>query len=105
MTTDNNLCVEVVYALPMQQILRKVCVPEGATAADAIVESGILELFPEINLNKSTIGIFSKILGVSGVESATLYSVRDNDRVEIYRSLQADSKELRRRRAENAKAK
>ena len=61
MATGKNLCVEVVYALPMRQVLRRANVPEGSTAAEAIIESCILELFPEINLDKSIIGIFSKI--------------------------------------------
>jgi len=88
--------VEVVYALPTQQPLLRVQLAEGATVGDAIRASGIQEAFPEIDLAKNKIGIFSKLVKLDE-------GVRDKDRVEIYRPLIADPKEVRRKRAEEGK--
>ncbi len=88
--------VEVVYALPGQQPLLQVQLAEGATAEDAIRQSGVLDAFPDIDLAKNKIGIFSKLVKLDEV-------LRDKDRVEIYRPLIADPKEVRRKRAEEGK--
>ncbi|MFO7543354.1 MAG: RnfH family protein [Thiobacillus sp.] len=88
--------VEVVYALPGQQPLLQVRLAEGATVDEAIRASGILEAFPEIDLATNKVGIFSKLVKLGE-------SVRDKDRVEIYRPLIADPKEVRRKRAEEGK--
>jgi putative ubiquitin-RnfH superfamily antitoxin RatB of RatAB toxin-antitoxin module len=90
------ITVEVVYALPAQQPLLRVRLDEGATVADAIRASGILDAFPEIDLARNKIGIFSKLVKPDE-------KVRDKDRVEIYRPLIADPKEVRRKRAEEGK--
>jgi hypothetical protein len=91
-----NINVEVVYALPMQQPLLHVRLAEGATVEDAIRASGVLDAFPEIDLAKNKVGIFSKLVKLDE-------KVRDKDRVEIYRPLIADPKEVRRKRAEEGK--
>jgi hypothetical protein len=91
-----NINVEVVYALPMQQPLLQVRLAEGATVEDAIRASGVLDAFPEIDLAKNKVGIFSKPVKLDE-------KVRDKDRVEIYRPLIADPKEVRRKRAEEGK--
>jgi uncharacterized protein len=91
-----NINVEVVYALPMQQPLLQVRLAEGATVEDAIRASGVLDAFPEIDLAKNKVGIFSKLVKLDE-------KVRDKDRVEIYRPLIADPKEVRRKRAEEGK--
>jgi putative ubiquitin-RnfH superfamily antitoxin RatB of RatAB toxin-antitoxin module len=88
--------VEVVYALPAQQPLLHVRLAEGATVEDAIRASGVLDAFPEIDLAKNKVGIFSKLVKLDE-------KVRDKDRVEIYRPLIADPKEVRRKRAEEGK--
>ena len=88
--------VEVTYALPEQQPLLQVQVNESATVEDAIKASGLLEKFPEIDLSKNKVGIFSKLVKLGD-------AVRDKDRVEIYRPLIADPKEVRRKRAEEGK--
>ncbi len=88
--------VEVIYALPAQQPLLRVQLPEGATVGDAIRASGVLEAHPEIDLAKNKVGIFSKLVKLDE-------KVRDRDRVEIYRPLIADPKEVRRKRAEEGK--
>lgn len=87
--------VEVVYALPGMQNLLAVKVPAGATAQQAIELSGLAEQYPEISGLK--IGIFGRLVKPDTV-------LRDKDRVEIYRPLIADPKEVRRKRAEEGKA-
>ncbi len=89
------LTVEVAYALPDRQIIIAVNALPGITAREAILASGILDVFPEIDLDTSKIGVFGKHIH----QHARL---ENNDRVEIYRSLIADPKELRRQRAASA---
>ncbi len=88
--------VEVIYALPDRQPILNAQLAEGATVEDAIRASGVLEAFPEIDLDKNKVGIFSKLVKLDE-------KVRDRDRVEIYRPLIADPKEVRRKRAEEGK--
>src|SRR5665811_2559936 len=92
-----NINIEVVYALPDEQILLKKSVPAGTTVAEAIQASGILDKHPEIDLVNNKLGIFGKLTKADAV-------VRDKDRIEIYRPLIADPKEVRRKRAEEGKA-
>jgi len=87
-----ELTIEVAYALPDRQIIIAVQAQPGITAREAIVASGILDAFPEIGLDTSKIGIFGKHVH----QHARL---ENHDRVEIYRPLMADPKELRRQRA------
>jgi putative ubiquitin-RnfH superfamily antitoxin RatB of RatAB toxin-antitoxin module len=89
--------VEIAYALPSQQIILKLHIEEGATAEQAIRISGILGKFPEIDLEQNKIGIFGKLCKPDNV-------LREHDRVEIYRPLIADPKEVRRQRAAEGKA-
>ncbi|QBC45088.1 RnfH family protein [Iodobacter fluviatilis] len=84
--------VEVVYATPAVQKLMTVQVPAGSNAEAAIRASGILDFFHEIDLGVNKIGIFSKACKLDTV-------LRAQDRVEIYRALLADPKEIRRQRA------
>ena len=88
--------VEVVYALPDKQYILPLLVKEGVCAREAIERSGILKRFPEINLEQQKIGLFSRIIDLD-------YEVKPGDRIEIYRPLIADPKEIRRQRAERAK--
>jgi len=94
--SSGPITVEVVYALPLQQPLLRAQLTEGATVEDAIRASGVLDAFPEIDLAKNKVGIFSKLVKLDE-------TVRDRDRVEIYRPLIADPKEVRRKRAEEGK--
>ncbi|MBU2641481.1 MAG: RnfH family protein [Thiobacillus sp.] len=91
-----SIRVEVIYALPETQPLFRVELAEGATVDDAIRGSGVLEAFPEIDLAKNKVGIFSKLVKLDE-------TVRNKDRVEIYRPLIADPKEVRRKRADEGK--
>jgi putative ubiquitin-RnfH superfamily antitoxin RatB of RatAB toxin-antitoxin module len=92
----SDINVEVVYALPERQYLRSVKVPQGSTVEQAIIESGILSLRSDIDLAKNKIGIYSRSAKLTD-------TLEEGDRVEIYRPLIADPKELRRQRAERAK--
>ncbi|WP_420808718.1 RnfH family protein [Citrobacter tructae] len=89
------MVVEVAYALPDKQYLQRVTLQEGATVEEAIRASGLLELRPDIDLSKNKVGIYSRPVKLADV-------VYDGDRVEIYRPLIADPKELRRKRAEKS---
>ncbi|OGT35137.1 MAG: hypothetical protein A3F11_07675 [Gammaproteobacteria bacterium RIFCSPHIGHO2_12_FULL_37_14] len=85
----NLITIEVAYAKPDQQPIIEVSVPADSTIEHAIQCSGILLLFPEIDLNQQAVGIFGKQMQLSD-------RVHEGDRVEIYRSLLFDPKELRR---------
>ncbi|MFZ3017719.1 MAG: RnfH family protein [Gallionella sp.] len=93
---NETINIEVVYALPHEQTLLKKNVPAGTTVADALQASGILQKHPELNLATSKLGIFGKLTKADAV-------LRDKDRIEIYRPLIADPKEVRRKRAEEGK--
>ena len=92
--------VEVAYALPTEQKIIVLQVEEGTTVYDAVVRSRIAELYQQIDINSDPMGIFSRAIKDPKVEV-----LRDGDRVEIYRPLIADPKEVRARRAAEAKAK
>ncbi|KAB7898200.1 RnfH family protein [Rouxiella sp. S1S-2] len=92
----SEVSVEVVYALPERQYLKTVRLAEGSSVKQAIEASGLLELRREIDLDSNKVGIYSRPVKLSDV-------VSDGDRVEIYRPLIADPKELRRLRAEQSK--
>ncbi|MFZ4699902.1 MAG: RnfH family protein [Candidatus Methylumidiphilus sp.] len=84
--------IEVAYAKPDGQIILTLDLPEGTTAEAAIIHSGILQRFPEIDLAQNKIGIFSKLCKLD-------QQLKAGGRVEIYRPLLADPKEARRDRA------
>lgn len=84
--------VEVVYALPAEQVLLALEVEEGTTVEEAIERSGIVSRFPEVAAPSVPVGIFGRRTTLSA-------RVRDGDRIEIYRPLTADPKEVRRARA------
>lgn len=96
MEKNKTIQVEVAYALPHNQVLIPVEVEEGATVRNAIERSGILERFPDIDLDKAKVGIFGKLIKLDN-------PLRAKDRVEIYRPLIADPKEVRRQRAAEGK--
>ncbi|MFL2530600.1 MAG: RnfH family protein [Porticoccaceae bacterium] len=105
MTESNSeITVEVAYALPDKQLLKVLNIPQGTTALDAVKQSGVLQMFPEIDLENIQMGIFSQVLGTKGLAEPASYELMAKDRVELYRPLIADPKEVRRRRAEESKA-
>ncbi|AIX72828.1 MAG: RnfH family protein [Mixta calida] len=90
-----DITVEVVYALPEKQYLRQVKLAEGSSVEQAIRASGLLELRQDIDLTQNKIGIYSRPVKLQD-------ELNEGDRVEIYRPLIADPKELRRQRAERS---
>lgn len=85
-----EIAIDVVYALPERQVVRQVLLPEGSTVGDAIRASGLAQEFPEIDLR--FVGIFGSRVRVDA-------ELRDGERVELYRPLRVDPKEVRRSRA------
>ncbi len=89
---QENIRVEVVLAMPERQELVALEVTAGSTIADAITRSGLPEMFEDFDLDPAKVGIFGHKANMDQV-------LRDGDRVEIYRPLIADPKEVRRQRA------
>ena len=89
--------IEVVYAAVDRQVLRTVSVPKEATVRDALLKSGIGDEFPELDLAECPVGIFGKVIADPEVRL-----IQAGDRIEIYRPLLADPKEVRRLRAAKA---
>ena len=93
---DKQIQIEVVYGLPHKQELLTLPVQVGTTVEQAINESGILSMFSDIDLTNNKVGIWNRAAKLSDV-------LKNLDRIEIYRPLIADPKEVRKRRAEKAK--
>jgi len=91
-----ELNVQVAYALPAETTLLDLRVSSEATVRVAIERSGILAQHPEIDLAKNKVGIFGKLVKLDS-------ALHDRDRIEIYRPLIADPKEVRRQRAAEGK--
>ena len=91
------MIVEVAYALADKQSLISLDVEEGSTLKEAIEASGILDEYKDIDLSTDRVGIFSKFAKLDTV-------LREKDRVEIYRTLIADPKKVRKERAAQGKA-
>ncbi|RKZ69549.1 MAG: RnfH family protein [Gammaproteobacteria bacterium] len=92
----DSINIEVAYATPEKQLIRAVNVDAGTTIGAAIVQSGIMMDFPDLELEGAAVGLFGKAAAMTTVLS-------DGDRVEIYRPLIADPKEVRRKRAAEGK--
>lgn len=92
-----KISVEVAYALPDQQTIVALTVAADATLQEVIQASGLLDQYPDIDLQKNKVGVFGKL----GKLTDTLHA---GDRVEIYRPLIADPKEVRKQRAAAGKA-
>lgn len=88
--------VELAYATAAKQSLLSLTVDATATVEQIIQQSGMLAAFPEIDLSQNKVGIWSRTCKLNDVPKA-------GDRIEIYRPLIADPKDMRRRRAEKAK--
>ena len=88
--------IEVAYAQPDKQTIIALQVAKETSIADAIIQSKILDQYPEIDLDTQKLGIFGKAIK----KDTTLYA---GDRIEIYRPLIADPKEVRRKRAAEGK--
>ncbi len=88
--------VDVCYALADKQDVVTVTLPAGATVIAALEASGLLGKYPEIDVKKNKVGVWNKLSKVDN-------TLRDRDRVEIYRPLIADPKEVRKQRAAEGK--
>ena len=93
---QRKIQIEVVYGLPNRQELLAIMVEEGIMLEQGIKESGILNVFEEIDLTVNKVGIWDRVAKLTDI-------LQDLDRIEIYRPLLADPKEVRKRRAEKAK--
>ncbi len=82
--------IGIAYALQKRQVWLTVDMHEGATVREAIDRSGILQQFPEIDLEYQKVGIFGKVVALDS-------TLEDGDRVEIYRPLIADPKTIKSR--------
>ena len=96
MPNKDFMMVEIAYALPQKQLIIPVQVPLNCTVEQAIIASGMLAKFPDIDLSLNQVGIFGKATRLDA-------ALRQLDRVEIYRPLIADPKEARKQRAEEGK--
>lgn len=97
MDENQKIRVEIAYALPQEQQLVSILVDDAITVEEAIQLSGILEHYPDIKLSSiNRVGIFGKLTKLDKTLS-------EGDRVEIYRPLIADPKEVRRQRAAKGK--
>lgn len=84
--------VEVAYARPDVQVILPLELPAGSTLEQAIHASGILERFPEIDLNVNKVSVYGKLAKLDQI-------LRARDRVEINRPLIADPRQARKQRA------
>jgi putative ubiquitin-RnfH superfamily antitoxin RatB of RatAB toxin-antitoxin module len=89
---NDKILVEVAYATPQKQVILECEIESGSTARAVVLGSGIDQHFAEIDLNGCDLGVFGKVV-------ADDYELSDEDRIEIYRPLIADPKEVRRQRA------
>jgi putative ubiquitin-RnfH superfamily antitoxin RatB of RatAB toxin-antitoxin module len=94
--SEQTIKVEVAYALPDKQAIIELQVAPGTTALEAAQQSGVTERFDGIDLDNAKLGLFGKAV-------APGQALREGDRVEIYRPLIADPKEVRKARAARAK--
>ncbi|GIX31827.1 MAG: UPF0125 protein [Porticoccaceae bacterium] len=101
----HTIRVEVAYALPHKQMIIPLEVPEGTTALEAVLRSRIADHFEGLDPTRQPLGIFGQVLGSKGLPPPERYVLADGDRVEIYRPLIADPREVRRSRAVRAQKK
>lgn len=88
------ISVEIVYALPNQQTLLKLTLDEECSIDEAIEQSGILAIHPEITLEDFRVGVY-------GHPAPLTQQIRNGDRIEVYRPLAADPREARRMKLES----
>lgn len=90
------IIIEVAYATKQVQRIISLQIEAGSSIAAAIKKSGILECFPEINLHQHAVGVFSELKQLGD-------TLKEGDRIEIYRPLITDPKEARRKRVRQLK--
>lgn len=90
---DNPVHIEVVYALPEQQWLCALRLSSGTTALEAVHLSQVAQHLPNQSLEGCAFGVFGRLI------KPEHYCVQDGDRLELYRPLRVDPKEIRKQRA------
>lgn len=93
---SSKLNIEVCYALPEKQSLMCITVESNTSVEQAIVQSGILNTYPDIDLSVNKVGVWNRTCKIDTI-------LKEGDRIEIYRPLIADPKEVRKLRAQKAK--
>ncbi|NOX43152.1 MAG: RnfH family protein [Gammaproteobacteria bacterium] len=96
MENHDDILIEVAYAQTDKQVIVPIKVKVETIVSDAIKQSGILDIFPDINVAINKVGVFGKLTRLDVL-------LREGDRIEIYRPLIADPKEIRKRRAAEGK--
>jgi putative ubiquitin-RnfH superfamily antitoxin RatB of RatAB toxin-antitoxin module len=91
--SNNEITIELVFAMPETQSLTEFRVEPGTTVADAIEQSGVYALFADVELRELPVGIWGRLVDRDRL-------VRHGDRIEIYRQLEIDPREARRQLAE-----
>lgn len=91
---SKKIHIEVAYARPDLQKIIALEVPEGTSVFDGACQSGIENVFPEIDFETVDMGLFGKVVKAPKTET-----LRDGDRIEIYRPLIIDPKQARLNRA------
>lgn len=94
---ESTIEIEVVYAAVDRQVLLKVSLPAGSTLRAGLMASGIAAQFPELDVQSCPVGIFGKVIA-----DPDRHVLQAGERIEIYRPLLADPKEVRRLRAAKA---
>lgn len=94
----DDIIIEVAYATPERQKIITLAVSPNTTLIEAVRQSGIVEIFPDLAIESADVGIWGKIKPKDSI-------VASGQRIEIYRPLIADPKESRRKRAEKKAAK
>lgn len=96
MANAKVISIEVLYALADEQVILDVDIEPTDTVEEAIRKSGVLQLYPEIDLAQNKVGVFGKLTKLDK-------ALNERDRIEIYRPLIADPKEVRKKRAAEGK--
>lgn len=96
MANAKVISIEVSYALADEQVILDVDIEPSDTVEEAIRKSGVLQLYPEIDLAQNKVGVFGKLTKLDK-------TLNERDRIEIYRPLIADPKEVRKKRAAEGK--
>jgi len=96
MASADEIVVEVAYAASQRQVVKTLTLAAGSSVEQAIRASGLLDEFAEIDLTQQHVGVFGELVRLDEC-------LHSGERVEIYRALIADPKEIRRRRAQTKK--
>lgn len=94
--SDQKLSIEVAFGTSTEQHIVEVELAAGATIQDAVQASGLQAAFPKFDFTRLRKGVWNEVKGDE-------HCLKDGDRVEVYRPLIIEPKEMRRRRAEKGR--